>query len=136
MRHYSARQRVADGKFIYCCGDLATGYCDDYEFTLKAYQQYDPAGVPNLEANKDKFHGPDHGHATKEEACDCYRQYLLDFRMRLGKDENQMHRCAECKEFTQNVLQIGAYSILILCDAHNNEETIKKHFKVNESWES
>ena len=108
MQYYSARKLKETGLWHYTVGSHPVGYCAD--------------DCP--------------GHATEEEACEHYKQYLLDKRMRPGTLSNQMLRCRECKEFTDGVVHIGAYQMFILCPAHQGKETVAKHLRIGESWES
>jgi hypothetical protein len=134
MQHYSARQREKDLRWDYTVGSSPVGYC-------LAYQDTDEMGVPMnpnraevMRQFKDKHHT--HGHETAEEACECYKQYLLDQRTRHSDMSNQMLRCEICGEFTQHVVYIGAYEIHKLCVTHATREFLEQVVTVGESWES
>ena len=73
-------------------------------------------------ATKDKHH--DDGHATAEEACGCYRQYLLDHHLRLkGAWENVQHKCEVCGEWTALYAAVD-YQTWNLCEQHNTLEVV------------
>lgn len=138
MQYKAAQQRKADGRWDYTSGGAPTGYC---------HAPNDPAEYERLgihvsehelqlwEQFKDKYHTD--GHATADEACECYKQFLLDNRLHLdNKQENQQSRCQVCKEFTQGLATVGPYRMFILCDEHRTRETVTELLKVGESWES
>lgn len=77
-------------------------------------------------------------HATKEEAEECYRKYLLDTRLHLNKhDRHTQRKCKECDEWTTGYAECE-FTLIHLCDKHMTRETFDKHFpKVGEiisSW--
>lgn len=77
-----------------------------------------------------------HGaHDTEEEACECYRQYILreyvgffdDVPMKAGVT---LEECKECKEITTGGACVG-YGIptqIPLCKAHRTHEMVAKHY--------
>lgn len=91
-----------------------------------------------MEPLKGKFHTD--GHATEEEACECYKQYLLDTSLRLMTEEpenaRQQNRCQVCRKFTACYAQVGPYRLFMLCPEHNTRENVAALLKVGESWES
>jgi len=142
MRHSAPLQRK-DGRWVYTTSRCPTGYCTPYEPpTHKVASMFseDPDGfIAESIAQEKPFLGNYHddGHATEEEACECYKRYMLDHKLRLGqKYENQMFRCRVCKEFTQGYAGVGPWTMFSLCDAHNNREEVEKLYRVGESWES
>ena len=70
------------------------------------------------EATKDKFHAD--GHATADEACECYRQYLLDHRLILNAKWDAQYKCKVCGEWTQCHASVGNTFYINLCETHNN----------------
>lgn len=139
MNHKCALQR-ADGRWDYTCNRRATGYCCEYQ-PLKENDLVLPAQIAReenekMEPLKHKFHTT--GHATEEEARECYKQYLLDTRLRLMTEEpenaNQQNRCQVCKKFTACYAQVGPYSLFVLCPEHNTRECVESLLKVGESW--
>jgi hypothetical protein len=117
VNYYGARElRDADGKGIgryhYTCRNdnriWPVGYCVEHE-----------------------------GHATEQEAQDCYKRYLLDHRLNLDMTMNDTQRkCCICGEWTQKAAEIDNGQIWDLCDAHRNRETVEKLFSVGESISS
>lgn len=115
MRHYKARQLEGGGwKYTYMLNGevFTTGKCIDHE-----------------------------GHATAEEACECYRQYMLNERMQLSDcllGETTMEQChvEGCKEMGRGGAMV-AQRLFILCDAHRNRETMDELYPaVGEAWVS
>src|SRR3954467_10556795 len=58
------------------------------------------------------------GHSTSEEACECYKRYLLDNRMSFTNLDDQKLKCKVCGEWTQQVVQISGWELYPLCEAH------------------
>lgn len=87
--------------------------------------------------DKDRYHVD--GHETKAEACECYKQYVLDHHMRLdaGQSPDTQHRCevAGCEGWTQTHAVVDMHPFY-LCDEHRNRETLEKLYSVGESWSS
>lgn len=113
MVHLSAREIVKDdqptGKFHYTCRDTPVGYC-----------------------------GPDCDHGSIEEACEHYKQYLLD-NMLVVDDKPNAHaqyKCKICDVFTSGYVHVGNYRMFILCADHRTRENVSDLLKVGESWES
>jgi hypothetical protein len=108
MNYYEALQR-RDGRWDFTRNGAATGYCREHE----------------------------EGHATKEEASECYKEYLLDHKLRFSKMSNQQQRCAVCKEYTEGYAEMDT-SLIVLCDKHRNREEVAKIYKapsfVCSSW--
>lgn len=78
------------------------------------------------------------GHDTPEEACECYKEYLLDKHMNLGHKMMGTKKTCEnegCEEMTDNMAIVGGRSF-ILCDKHRNRETIEKMFEVGNAISS
>lgn len=142
MRHYSARQRQSDGRWDYTCGSRPVGYCCEFKpiaedgtiLPAEHARQWN-AKIAPLAGN---FHTD--GHATEEEACECYKRYILDVDLRLmpeePKDASSQHRCQVCKEFTACYAMVGCYRMFNLCPTHQTREEVEKLLKVGESWES
>ena len=140
MRHYCARQRT-DGRWDYCCGS-AVGYCRAWEpipedgriIPAESARQHNEQMQPFI----GKFHSD--GHATEEEACECYKNYLLDTRLHLVKEEpanaSSQHRCQICNAFTACHASVGPYRMFTLCPEHQTREIVAGLLEVGESWES
>lgn len=113
MNYYEARRKVDGSGWHYTCKNdwyvWPVGYCREHE-----------------------------PHATKEEACDCYRKWLLDNHLRLdGQEANAQHKCRECGEWTSGYAVCDS-TIVVLCDAHRTREVFEKHFpkvaQIISSW--
>ncbi len=141
MRHYYSRQR-ADGKWDYTCGDRPIGYCQGYHpYDEKMVNMLGQDEVDRLNAimeqRKDLYHTC--GHNTEQEACECYKQYMLDHHLHLNpkqKDPQQLVKCKVCGEFCSGHAMVGSYTIFRLCEKHCNLEEVSKLYSVGESWES
>jgi len=138
MLHYSARQRN-DGRWDYTCSGRPVGYCCPYspipeDGSIPSAEKWNEKIAPL----RDKFHTL--GHATEDEAQDCYKQYLLDTSLTLKTTEpenaNQQNRCRVCKKFTACLAMVGAYSMFVLCPEHQTREVVAGLLVVGESWES
>ncbi len=139
MKYYTALQRQSDGFWDYTSNSRPIGYCceyvdpDSYEEYIRKYMS--DSQVERIRSFKDKYHN--HGHFTKEEACQCYKEYMLDHFMSLNrKDINSQHRCKKCNEWTQGLAGVGGYSLWSLCEKHQTREVISEFYSVGESWES
>lgn len=92
-------------------------------------------------ANKSKYHNKK-GHATAEEACECYKNYLLDTSLKFYKksleETNTHHKCAVdgCSKMTASSASINPYSSYYLCEDHLNRKEVEKLFSIGESWGS
>lgn len=68
------------------------------------------------------------GHDTAEEACEHYRQYLLDRLRFLDDVENapSLHRCDApgCGAYTSGGVDVRGSLRFTLCAAHRNRETV------------
>lgn len=85
-------------------------------------------------ALKANYH--DDGHATADEACECYKRYELDTALRFSTEQSTKRQCEVCKEWTQSHATVGGYTVFVLCEAHANRAEVEKLFSVGESWES
>lgn len=142
MNYLAPLQRQSDGKWDYTRNGHPTGYCHAYRpFEKKDLwifcnsQEAMDRENEKLGKYAEKYHAC--GHDTKEEACACYRQYLLDNLIRYdGKDMSSQQKCEVCGEWTQRFAH-GPYEIVVLCDKHCNREDLEKVFhEVGIGWES
>ena len=140
--NYSCASKRTDGHWDYTRNGRATGYCREYQPIPE-----DGGGIgpelakqenEKMSAVKDKFHCG--GHETEDEACECYKQYLLDTQLRLQTDEptnaRQQFKCRICGKWTACHAQVGAYQIYCLCPEHQTKEHVASLVEVGESWES
>lgn len=137
MNYYAPKQRVSDNLWDYTGNGHPVGYCKEYSdpdtWSTRKYMSDDEAA--KYKSFKDKYHT--HAHSTEEEACNCYKEYMLDHHLSLGhKDSSAQHRCKKCNEWTQGLAGVGAYSLWCLCEKCQTREVISEIYKVGESWES
>ena len=67
------------------------------------------------------------GHDTPEEACEHYRQYLLNERTRYdGQLHGEQRECAVCGAWTQGVVYVDGWHSYVLCDEHRNREEMER----------
>lgn len=142
MAWYRPLQR-RDGRWDYVCtnsaGTFAIGYCfngekpfysltwDELADVVKDLYGNDPA---RWEEEKAK-HAPrlanyhNTGHATAEEACECYRRYDVLEHSHRHDDEDAQKKCAICGEWTMHRVTVGTtlcaeYAICAKCDTEDN----------------
>jgi len=98
--HYASRRD--DGRWEFVCDDgrghvWATGYC-----------------------------ALGHDHATEKEARACYRQWLLDHKMKLdGLHEGRFEPCAVCGCRTDRYGAVGMWT-RSLCDRHRTRPELER----------
>ena len=141
MNHNCARQRQ-DGRWDYTRNGRPFGYCREYlpipedcgHLPVSQVKEYNA----KMDLLKEKFHTT--GHATEEEACECFKRYMLDTHLKLQTEEpenaNQLLRCKVCNTFTACYASIGPYVLFVLCPAHQTREAVESLYKVGESWDS
>lgn len=141
MNYYGPRQHGTGKRWDYTCMRddriWPVGYCGGWrERTREALSKI--VSMPDVEAilreqeedrknHLAKYHTK--GHETAEEACACYRNYLLDHHLRLdGKFHDAKEKCAECSDWTQTFARVHGSSPIVLCESHLNRETVEKHY--------
>ena len=139
MNYYSASQRKSDNLWDYTVNNRPTGYCREYSDpdTWDAWLRkcMSEEEIAKIRSFKDKYHN--HGHANEKEACNCYKEYMLDHNMSLGrKDSSTQRKCEKCNEWTQGLAGVGAYKLWHLCEKCQTREVISELYIVGESWES
>ncbi len=139
MNYYTAKQRTSDGLWEYTVNNRPTGYCREY-IDPDSYQDWIrehmlESEIEKIRSFKDKYHIC--GHNTEQEACECYKEYVLDHHLMLNrKDISCQRRCVKCNEWTQGLAYVGQYSLWFLCDKHQTREIVAELYEVGESWES
>lgn len=150
MNYYAARQRADTLRWDYTRRNdnhiHAIGYCrgweePDEEALVAQFGEHTGKMISQAREDarpyKDRYHTG--GHETKEEACECYKRYLLDQRVRLdaGETKDTQHRCEVdgCEAWTQKQASVD-HRTFLLCDDHRNMETLEKLFNVGEMWSS
>lgn len=68
------------------------------------------------------------GHDTYEEACEHYKQYILDKQLHFynPKDGDTMNKCEICGEFTFGHVTVGACEFHYLCKKHQTKEDVSR----------
>ena len=131
MNYHTALQRK-DGKWDFTTNGHPTGYCREYIPLSEKWLS--EAQIKNHEQTAEKHHV--HGHQTQEEACECFKEYLLDHRLRFGKMTGQQRECKICKEWTQIYAELDC-SLISLCDKHANREFVAQIYNApTEMWTS
>jgi hypothetical protein len=121
-------------------GTYAVGYCREWRpFTAEGMKGLYDAEQCERENKKfepyvSKFHTT--GHVSKEEACACYKEYLLDHNFRLGTRKDQQNKCQVCGEWTQTTVDVGESYFFTLCEKHATREEVAKLVTVGECWSS
>lgn len=146
MNYAKPRQRETDKRWDYTnsrdhlCWPI--GYCGGWMWPEPGKADF-PGGFGSRESYetyhktisqfREKYHRD--GHATAEEAAECYRQYQLDndLKFNTGKLQNEQQKCeAEgCDAWTQDISQITWMNMFPLCKDHQNRESVEKIFKVS-----
>lgn len=142
MNHKCALQRKSDGRWDYTYNGAATGYCsgpyEPMKETAAITQDMADRWNEKMQPHAHKFH--EDGHATEQEARDCYRQYMLDSSLFLPAKEppnaTQAQKCQVCGVWTACIATVGSYSMFFLCPEHCTREHVEKLYRVGESWES
>jgi hypothetical protein len=119
MNYYQARQRNTSLRWDFTCKNdkriWPVGYC---------------SGKSDGGPYDNKYH--DDGHASAEEASECYRQYLLDNRLVFdeGEGSRTMRVCQYpgCDEFTSGMAEIE-FCVFYLCDSHRTREIVESMFE-------
>ena len=123
MNYYTALQRETDSKWDYTRRNdgviHAIGYCSGGDRHEKCHEG---------------------GHETKEEAQDCYKEYLLDNELRLEGHElansKRLCECDGCVVWTSKMAPISPTRSFVLCDEHRTREVVSGLFSVGESMGS
>ena len=140
MNYYKSRQRASDGRWDFSCRNndhiYPVGYCSPYHEPDPKEWYLTENSIKKYQAERDKHHV--NGHATEEEACECYRQYLLDTTLYLdGHSNDTQHKCKICDTWTNRYAQVDGTYMYHLCDCHRTRAIIETLFKgVGEIWSS
>lgn len=130
MNYLRACRRQSDGRWDFTLQNdgavYAIGYC---------------RGEPGLSKPgfTHKYH--EDGHATAEEAAQCYHDYQLDQLLRLIDPEEKprtLYQCAapDCVNFTAGYAECEHWHAW-LCDSHRNVDTVRVLMPVStEIWRS
>src|SRR5260221_6767726 len=129
MNYDEPRQRESDRRWDYTSMNDRVihpiGYCHAYnppspdDWLYQTSKDY----WDDLAQHKDKFHID--GHATPEEASDCYRQYLLDNRLDFNRRMDVYRPCQIYCALTNLHVYVDGWSKAILCVQHQNRESVE-----------
>lgn len=140
MNYYGPRQRKGDSRWDYTCRNddviYPVGYCSPYrEPDPKKDWFWNENSIKKYQAEKEFHH--EGGHATAEEAQECYTKYLMDTTLQFGHYGDIWHKCEVCDELTDGYAQVDHGTIYHLCDAHQTREIVEPKFgTVGEIWSS
>lgn len=137
MNHLIARQRNSDGRWDYTRNGRPTGYCRAYEPIPEDAGFMSPEAIraenERMAAFSGKFH--EDGHATKEEACECYKEFLLDthshFPAKEPEQASQQFKCQVCGAWTACTAQVGAYGLFFVCPEHCTREHVAELMRIS-----
>lgn len=137
MNYYAARIRQSDNKWDFTCQNdnrvWSVGYCAGFPKPLgeneirylggeEGYRRW----LEKLEPFRSKFH--ENGHATQEEAENCYRSYLLDHRLNMLVQFSNTHKCEVCEVWTDKAAVVDNGHAYHLCDTHRTREEVESRF--------
>lgn len=146
MNYYGARQRKSDSRWDFSCKNdnriWPVGYCSKWRpFSDQEIKEWhiSPEKLEEHARFKDKHH--DTGHSTEEEACECYRQYLLDCRTHYYddiKDAPTLERCKVCGDYTSGSAEVDHGERMPLCKIHRTREQLERLYPriswITSSW--
>lgn len=141
-RIYMPRQRKSDMRYDYTVSSdeegwaYPTGYCggwrdpEEYNKKYGAMGGFSASEIEKTRAHRQNFH--EDGHATAEEAEECYLNYQLDFDVRWSEVEPS-RKCAvaECAELATWVARMEPFHRFFFCPAHQTRDDLKKAIKDN-----
>lgn len=109
------------------------GYCRAWREWGDDLKKLSPAAWERYVANREKYHG--HGHATPQEAADCYRQYLLDSHLRLMRENPDVqNKCLVCGAWTSHYAALEGHRYH-LCPEHNTREQVEARLTITADTE-
>ena len=132
MNYYEPKQRKSDGKWDYTRNGLAAGYCQNFKpIEKESVEQFRISDelVEKHNGCADKYHT--NGHDSADEACECYKQYQLDYQLQLDhEDKNQQRKCEVCGEWTTKFAMLDC-SLFHLCDKHRTRDEVEKLYSAS-----
>ena len=149
MNYYAARQGDDDKKWDYTCMNdgrmWPIGYCSRFlEAEVGGFAGCTQERADRHNNFREKYGR--HNHETKEEAFECYKQYVLDNLVRFWpyrepKEEKPMtrteHLCqAEgCESYKAGLARMEQRNFF-LCDEHQTRAVVSSLLHIGESWSS
>ena len=149
MNYYEALQRATDKRWDYTRrNDGRTspiGYCRGWDESteerlvarLGDFGKMTFVEQEGRRAHQGRYH--EDGHETSDEACECYKRYLLDndVNLEFGTTEDTQHRCEYegCEAWTQTVAMVNSRTYN-LCDDHRNLKSLEDVVVVGSSISS
>lgn len=129
MNYYRVRERQ-DGRFDMTVENdhriQPVGYCAGWHDWPDWLQMMSPEQHAQHLRDREKYHST--GHATAEEAAACYKQYVLDTRLRLHlRYADVQHRCAVCDAWTDGYAEVEMRHYT-LCPEHNTRAQVEAMF--------
>lgn len=139
MNTYCPAQRESDKRWDFIrINDrhaYAVGYCAGWR-EFSGIEGMDPEAIAHFKRQHEMQYGPfkvnyhTDGHASREEAVECYRRYQLDTELKLGiEDTGTMRKCEACGEWTTLSALFVTGQAWTLCAAHNNREEVEKLYQ-------
>lgn len=145
MNYYGPRQRETNGRWDYTNRNddriYPVGYCAGWrEHSPDVLGEAVAARLnADIEPFRDKYHKD--GHPTADDACACYRDYLLDQHLRLVRWDHTVNgellrpgtlelcHADGCTEYTAHHATISkVLERWPLCDEHLSREEVEKLF--------
>lgn len=140
MNYYKVRER-ADGKFDFAAENdghvRPVGYCAGYHPIPPDAPWLPPGEAERYNADEAPLAGKYHtdGHATAAEAAACYREYLLDHKLRLMQEHpGHQEKCLVCEAWTTFYALLDMHH-WTLCPAHNTRDQTEAMFTLSASTE-
>lgn len=66
------------------------------------------------------------GHASKQEAENCYKSYILDKHLQLdGKIDGALFKCQMCDNYSDGCVYIEGWMRYKLCDTHRTRAVVE-----------
>lgn len=142
MNYYGPLQRKDTKRWDYTRtndGDACpVGYCAGWKDKETLIEQLGEEAGNQLHAEREPYQNNFHtnGHVSAEDACECYKQFLLDFCLRLDKSfTDAQKKCEACGAWTQKFAEVKM-RLFVLCDEHRNRQEIEKRLSIGTSISS
>jgi hypothetical protein len=141
MNHYAVRKRECDGRYDFTCQNNGAvwpvGYCCHFiDLTEEEQQKYclSDERLEIFRSHANKHHSS--GHATPEEAAECYRQFMLDQNLWINLRSEELLRCLVCQTLTHSRVRIGSIDYWPMCETHNNRAEVEQLYPVTLQYHS